>query len=149
MNEAEAVVVGVSGDTADVDVRRNQCLRCQSGLGCGAGLLTGGSRDIRMTVAVAEELRLAPGDRVAVTLPSGSLTRAVLAAYGLPLTGFIAGAATAAAAGARDPVSVALASAGLLIGMLIGRAIVRRHRCLSTLRPAARLVIVTGRGDKA
>ena len=146
MNEAEGIVAGVSEGVAEVDVRRQPCLRCQSGRGCGAGLLAGVSRDIRLTVPVTEELRLAPGDRVALTVPPGSLTRGALAVYGLPLTGFIAGAATAAAAGARDPASIALASAGLLLGWLIARTIVRRHRCLSTLRPAARLPSVTGRG---
>lgn len=137
MNESEGVVVAVSAGSAEITVRRDACRRCQSGRGCGAGLLTGRSRDICLTVPVAEELRLTPGDRVALTLSPGLLTRGVLTVYGLPLTGLVAGAAVAAVAGGSDLASIALVSAGLLLGLLAGRALARRDRCLSTLRPTA------------
>ena len=95
MTDPEAVVVDVSAGTARVTVRREACPRCQSGRGCGAGLLAGTPEDINLTVPVAGGLRLTRGDRVALSLAPGLLARGVLAVYGLPLSGLVIAAAAA------------------------------------------------------
>jgi len=139
---AIGTVASSTGRTAVIEVDAEVCSRCASGQGCGAGLLASGAPTVSMTVPVADGFRVSAGDRVLLTLAPGSLMRAVLCLYGVPLAGLLIGAYSGLLAGVADGLAAALAAAGLAGGVLFGRWIARRDPCLSTLRPS-----ISGRAD--
>ena len=118
-----------------VEIEAEVCPRCAAGQGCGAGLFTGGAQTVTMSVPLEEWVDALPGDRVYITLAPGSLLRAVLCLYGLPLTGLLTGSAVALSAGVTDALAAAGSVAGLVAGLLLGRHVARRDTCLSTLQP--------------
>ncbi len=138
---ATAKVVSAAGDTVLVEVDAEVCPRCAAGQGCGAGLLAGDARRVSMQVTVDRDIQLAAGDDVMLTLEPGSLLRAALALYGLPLAGLLLGTAVGSMLAIAD---FAGAAAGLVVGLLAGRWIARRDPCLSTLRPT-----ISGRASEA
>ena len=106
------------------------CRRCATGKGCGAGLLTGTERERRIDVALPPGMHLEPGDRVSLGIAPGQLLRAAGIAYGIPLIALVGAAGLAALAGRSpgDGPAIAMALAGLAIGVLISRRILARHR---------------------
>ena len=63
------------------------CPRCAAGKGCGAALFASSGR--RVEVSVPENLSLAAGDIVEISLAPDNLLRASLIVYGLPLMGAV------------------------------------------------------------
>jgi sigma-E factor negative regulatory protein RseC len=139
MNAPEATVVTAGSDFATVRVEAAAaCARCAAGRGCGAGLLQNG-RTRQIQVRVADGLRLAPGDCVRLYFEPRHLLRAASLAYGLPLLAMVlsVAAATAMADLVNDPGVVACGAAGLALGLIAGRGILRRDGCLQQLTPVA------------
>ena len=106
------------------------CRRCAAGNGCGAGLLSGTERERRIDVALPQGMQLAPGDHVSLGIAPGQLLRAAGIAYGVPLLSLVGAAGLAALAGSTpgDGPAIAMALAGLGIGVLISRRILARAR---------------------
>jgi sigma-E factor negative regulatory protein RseC len=110
--------------------RPDTCRRCAAGEGCGAGVF--GRLFPRRSVEIELPCRVevAVGDWVRVGIPSRTLAMVALLTYGLPLAGFIGGAAIVhgwfESALARD--LAALAVGLLLAGVAwrLGRVLVER-----------------------
>ena len=85
------------------------------------------------------------GDEVRIELAPDSLLRAAWIVYGLPLVGALAGAGTAWLAGANDLGAAGAALGGVFMGVLSGRARLRRASCLQRFTPTvtARLASTT------
>jgi sigma-E factor negative regulatory protein RseC len=130
MIEESGVVVGVAGESAEVETRRQgACGSCSANGACGTSLLAGffGRRPLRLRAE--NDVGAAPGDWVVVGVPEDGLVRASLAAYLVPLLGFMAGGAAAAVLfpGAGDGVSALLAFAGLGLGLVWLARYTRAH----------------------
>lgn len=87
-----AVVRGLDGQQALVEVEQGGCGRCHEKGGCGGQHLTqmfcGGARSYRVENTVNAEI----GDHVTVAIAAGSVRRTANLAYGAPLLALIAGA---------------------------------------------------------
>lgn len=121
MSECDALVVEVSGDQVLVEVsgRAAACGNCSKPDGCQGGLtgLSTGPRRYRMDNLTGARV----GDRVQLTVAEGTLWRASLASYLLPILLAIAGAAVGQF-WAQDPGAVA----GMLAGLGCGLVLLRR-----------------------
>ena len=118
----------------DIDVEA-ACPRCAAGKGCGAGLLTGTSRVRRIEAAVSDEMLLAAGDSVEITLAPANLLRAAMFVYGLPLITSICFAGLAYLMAATDAFAALAAVAGLAIGLGISRWRLSDADCISDFVP--------------
>lgn len=139
MDTPEAIVVSPGAGTATVSVAMaSACPRCASGRGCGAGLLQQGKPRV-LEVRVAEGLVLEAGDRVSLSLAPELLLRAAVLAYGLPLAALLAAVALASGLfGAGSELAlVSSGAAGLSLGALAARRILRKDRCLHHMLPTA------------
>ena len=96
------------------------CRRCMEGRGCGAGLLYA-SGATEVAIPAPSGLVLVPGDIVELRMPAAALLEAALLAYGLPLAGLLLAATGAALTGAGELVTVVVAGAGALAGVLAAR----------------------------
>ena len=87
-----AIVRGLDGRDALVEVEQGGCGRCHEEGGCGGQHLTqmfcGGARSYRVENVVNAEI----GDHVTVAIAAGSVRRSANLAYGLPLFAIIGGA---------------------------------------------------------
>lgn len=116
MIETQATVTGLDGAYALVEASQGGCGRCHEKGGCGgnnaAQLFCHGPRHFR----VLNPLDAQVGDRVAIGVPDGAVSRSVLLLYVLPLLLLIFGAMLggwiSAFSGSRD--------AGALLGALCG-----------------------------
>jgi sigma-E factor negative regulatory protein RseC len=93
MIEEQGIVVASEAGIAEVEiVRRSTCGACSARSGCGVSLLDRvlGRRPQRLLLA--DKFKLHPGDEVIVGIPEGSLLKAALVAYMIPLFGLLAGA---------------------------------------------------------
>lgn len=88
-----AVVRGIDGDFALVEVEQGGCGRCHEEGGCGGQNLTqmfcSGPRAWRVRNSTGAQ----PGDRVLLSIGQGSVRRVANLAYGVPLVSTIAAAA--------------------------------------------------------
>ena len=131
----EGIVTAVEGRVAEVETgpRAAGCGRCQEPGGCGGGLLNlqdaGKPRLYRIHNAI--EARV--GDRVLLCAEAGTVLRAALLSYGLPLALLIAGAATGSAFGG-DAMALAGAVFGVALGMLLLRTVARQEEPGLSLR---------------
>lgn len=133
-----AVVRGIEGNDAIVEVEHGGCGRCHEEGGCGGQQLTqmfcGGPKTWRVPNTVDAR----PGDRVTIAIGEGSVRRSANLAYVFPLTAAII-AAVAGTALAGDAGGVVGAGLGLIVAF-----VVIRHRASSTVEnPAARPHIVS------
>lgn len=112
-----------------------RCRRCDSGKGCGAGLLAGDTAPRRVDALVDQRLDIHVGDRVRLELAGDNVLRAAGLVYGLPLGGALAGAALAWWSGAGDAAAAVAALAGALAGVATGRRRLRREACLRQFTP--------------
>lgn len=141
MEHPRGTVLSVIGDGparhAIVEVSpRFRCARCESGRGCGAGLL-GSDRDPRRTeVLVGPHLQVFAGDSVEIELAPRNLLRASLLVYGLPLAGAVVGAALAWFSGLGDVAAALAALGGIGAGLLVARQRLRQPACLAELTPS-------------
>jgi sigma-E factor negative regulatory protein RseC len=131
-----ALVRDDSGTLAVVEVDAQVgCPRCARGRGCGAGLFNGRQQTHRVEARVMPGLQIDEGDVVRIELAPRNVLRAALIVYGLPLVGaaFAAGLAYLFALG--DAAAAALAIAGLIAGLVIGRRQLARQVCLAQFTP--------------
>ena len=141
MQNREGHVVSVcsddSGTRAIVEVDSVVvCERCESGKGCGAGLLGREPGDKRVEAVVAENLDVRSGDLVSIVLAPRSILRAAVIVYGYPLFGAVSAATMVYAAGLGDAYGAIAALTGLVSGVLLARLRLRNTRCLRDFTPA-------------
>jgi sigma-E factor negative regulatory protein RseC len=132
-----AEVLAVSAGRAHVSVASVACPRCAAGRGCGAGLLAASARNTHIEIRVSDEIELAPGDQVTLSVAGADLLRAAACAYGLPLAGTVGALAFGQTmmGAVPDSLAVWIAAAGLLAGWLAGRRILQRGSGSLQLRP--------------
>lgn len=122
MSQCEATVVAVDGTEVWVEVpeRAPSCGNCKTADSCRSGLLGSGSGPRRYLLENRIGARV--GDRVQLTVADGTVWRASLASYVLPLLLAIGGAAFGHF-GAGDAGAVA----GMLVGLGGGLLLLRRN----------------------
>jgi len=140
MQNPEGHVVSVrtddSGTRAIVEVDSAVvCERCESGKGCGAGLLGREPGDKRVEAFVAENLDVHSGDLVSIALAPRNILRAALIVYGYPLFGAVSAAIMSFAIGLGDAYGALAALFGLVSGILVARFRLRNTRCLRAFTP--------------
>lgn len=112
-----------------------QCARCAEGKGCGAGLFGGTAGSRRIDALIGAGLSVAEGDEVRIELAPSNLLRASLIVYGVPLAGAVVAALMAYAAGLGDLHAAMAAIGGIVAGLLLARARLRRAGCLRRFTP--------------
>jgi sigma-E factor negative regulatory protein RseC len=127
MNVRKAVVIRMEGDAAIVKVNaEGGCGRCSESGGCGSDVLGQLFRPSCRAYAAKTDRQFDPGAEVAVSVQHRAPLFAAMLAYGLPLLGLLAGAATGASMFA-DAGGVVGALLGLSIAGALALAIVRRR----------------------
>ena len=111
------------------------CKRCESGKGCGAGLIGKQPGDRRVEASVAQDLEVRLGDLVSIVLKPRNVLRAAIIVYGYPLSGAVSAAFAALITGLGDIEAAVAALCGLVAGILIARARLRNVRCLRDFTP--------------
>lgn len=111
------------------------CERCESGKGCGAGLLGQQSGDRRVAAVVVEKLDVRNGDLVSIMLEPRNVLRAAIIVYGYPLTGAVLAAFVAYGVGLADSAAALAALSGLVAGILIAKVRLQNTRCLRDFTP--------------
>ncbi len=135
LDAPQATVERLSADSATVRVPRMACPRCAAGHGCGAGIFAGRGGDVTLTVPIEPGTTVHVGERVSLSLTEGSLLRATVLAYGLPLGGLLLSAGAAVLGARSEAESIVWALAGTLAGFLLARRRLRQAHCLSSLQP--------------
>jgi sigma-E factor negative regulatory protein RseC len=131
-----AVIRDSGGTRAIVDVEPGLvCARCAAGRGCGAGILSARPGNRRLEATLDNDLELAEGDVVNISLAHGNVLRAALIVYGLPLAGAAGAALLAYLLALGDGGAAAMAVGGLLGGVLISRYRLRSGSCLARFTP--------------
>jgi sigma-E factor negative regulatory protein RseC len=122
MSRCEAIVVAVAGDEVWVEVpgRAPACGSCKSADDCQTGLLglSAGPRRYRLENLIGARV----GDRVSLNVADGTVWRASLASYVLPLLLAIMGAAIG-----QSVADDAWAVVGMLAGLACGWVLLRRR----------------------
>lgn len=148
MDAPLGTVTSVHDGIASVSVDSGACPRCAAGRGCGAGL-AGSTTRRQIRVPLDASMGVRAGDRVRLSLASGSLWRAAAYAYGLPLAGLVLtpGAAWWLGLVEGDRQAVLLALIGVAAGAWAGRLMLARDACLQRLAPviAGRVAADDGR----
>jgi sigma-E factor negative regulatory protein RseC len=111
------------------------CERCESGKGCGAGLLGRQSGDKRVEAVVAENLDVKSGDLVSVVLAPRNILRAAVIVYGYPLCGAVLAAILAFGMGLGDANGAIAALVGLVAGIFLAKLRLKNSRCLRDFTP--------------
>ncbi len=140
MQNPQGQIVSVSADEsgtrAIVEVDSAVvCERCESGKGCGAGLLGRQPGDKRVEALVAENLSVQSGDLVSITLAPRNILRAAVIVYGYPLFGAVLAAVAAFGMGLGDVSGAISALVGLFAGILIAKVRLKNTRCLRDFTP--------------
>ena len=104
------------------------CARCESGKGCGAGLLGGKGGNRCIEAQIPEGIAVQEGDEVHIELAPRNLLQAALIVYGLPLGGALVGAGVAYAAGLGDLYAALAGLGGIAAGVLIANMRLRNSR---------------------
>lgn len=117
MSESEALVTGIAGEFAVIEVEclPSACGKCDDKGGCGKP--QGGPRRYAIRNTVGAKV----GDRVVVSVPEGAVLRAAALSYLMPLVFVIGGAAAAMAGWGDGAPAVAGAGAGLAVGLVVLR----------------------------
>jgi len=111
------------------------CERCESGKGCGAGLLGRQSGDKRVEAVVAENLDVKSGDLVSLVLAPRNILRAAVIVYGYPLFGAVVAAILAFGIGLGDANGAIAALVGLAAGIFLARLRLKNSQCLQEFTP--------------
>jgi sigma-E factor negative regulatory protein RseC len=120
MIEERARVVAVRPGFAWVEsTRKSACGTCTASSGCGTAVVAKlfGERVNRLQVA--DNIGVQVGDRVVIGIADGTLTRASLAAYVLPLLALMLAAFLAQSAGADEGGSALFGTLGLGVGLWV------------------------------
>lgn len=117
MSESAAVVTGIHGDFAEVEVAAlpSACGSCGDRGHCGKA--QAGPRRFAVTNTIGAHT----GDHVVVSVADGAVLKAAVLSYLMPLAFVIGGAAVATAWIGEGMPAVAGAAAGLLVGLAILR----------------------------
>jgi len=121
MIEETGIVLGVIGDWADVETRRQgACGSCSANGACGTSLLARYLGTKPLLLRAQNRAGAAPGDLVVVGVPEDGLVRASLAAYLVPLLGLILGGSAGPALfpAGGDGASALTAFTGLGLGLV-------------------------------
>jgi sigma-E factor negative regulatory protein RseC len=125
-----------SGTRAIVEVASAVvCARCESGKGCGAGLLGRQSKDRRVEAVVMENLSVENGDLVSIALAPRNILRAAMIVYGYPLAGAVAAAILAYGTGLGDAYGALVSLIGLVTGIVLAKIRLGNSRCLRDFTP--------------
>lgn len=125
MIEEQALVTGCDGEFAEVEPQaQSGCGSCAARSACGTGTLASVLGKKRNILRALNPIGAGPGERVVVGLEAEMLTRATLAAYGLPVATLIGGAMAGQAFGEWLALGVVepFAVGGGLLGLLGGLA---------------------------
>lgn len=139
--EGIARVVGVDGATVWLEPEQTtSCGSCASASSCGAGASVGGLGTVTDRIAARRFALdnvggLQVGERVVVGVAERALIRAALTAYGLPLATALATGGIAENAWGSDLATMAAMAGGLLLGLLLARAVARKLTLRGELAP--------------
>lgn len=111
------------------------CERCESGKGCGAGLLGRRPGDRRVEATVAENLEVRNGDIVSIVLEPQNVLRAAIIVYGYPLSGALSAAFVAYTVELGNIAAAMTALSGLVAGILVAKVRLKYTRCLRDFTP--------------
>lgn len=127
LNEERAEVVALHADFVELAAREaSTCGSCAARAGCGHGLLDTLGRGRYRTfllprAAVPDAVTV--GEVLLLGVPSGAIFRAAGLVYGLPLSGFVAGALLAPGS---DAAALLTACLGFALGCLLARRLSNR-----------------------
>lgn len=124
MIEEVAVVTAVGPEGVRVEAARTSaCAQCASKSNCSQGVLSdwGGAKTVEIPVLNPAALSVLPGQQVMIGLEEGSLVRASLLLYLLPLALLILGALLGSALSLPDWQQVALALLSMTLGFVLAR----------------------------
>lgn len=116
MVEVYARVVRLQGDVAWVRVESPVSCGACGGKGCGVSLYARLLHRREPEYAVSNPILAQPGERVVIGIEQGSVLRAAVSAYLVPLALLVAGAVTGSLFGEGG--AVLAGAAGLLIGLM-------------------------------
>lgn len=141
--EGIARVVGVDGATAWLEPEQtSSCGSCAAAASCSAGdtnaaggIGTVANRIAARRFALDNANGLHVGERVVVGVAERALIRAALTAYGLPLATALTAGGIFERAFASDLATMAAMAGGLLLGLLLARAVARRLTLRGELAP--------------
>jgi sigma-E factor negative regulatory protein RseC len=129
MIEEKAIVTGVTGDLAMIEVqRKGSCSRCELSRGCGTGAIGRllGHRNKPLTISNQYDLK--PGDRVVLGMPDKAFLKLSLLIYGMPLLAMMAGGLLAQwLFGKSEMVTIILATTGFVAGLSYSIYMVRNR----------------------
>jgi sigma-E factor negative regulatory protein RseC len=129
MIEEDARVLAVEPGFAWVEAsRRSACGACGASAGCGTATVARLFGERANRIRVSDALGVAVGDRVRIGIDGGTLSRASLLAYLLPLAALALFAAAASAANAGDALSAMIAASGLGSGLWLAGRLAGRDR---------------------
>jgi sigma-E factor negative regulatory protein RseC len=111
------------------------CARCESGKGCGAGLLGRQSKDRRVEAIVMENLQVKNGDLVSLVLAPRNILHAAVIVYGYPLAGAVSAATIALGMGLDDGYGAIAALTGLGTGIAVAKLRLSKVQCLRDFTP--------------
>lgn len=135
MTDSEGIVTRLEGEFAWVEVgEASGCGNCEQQGSCGGDDLFG-LRAARRQQRIHNGIGARVGDAVIVSLPDGAVLMAAWAAYLLPLLLGIGGAALGNFWGGAD----IHAFVGLVVGLLVGVALLRRSGNRQEPAPALRI----------
>ena len=90
MIEEQAIVTGVDGDLAIVQMQRQStCSHCELSSGCSTGAIGRLLGHHSKPLTISNKIHLKQGDRVLLGMPDSSFLKASLLIYGFPLVGLI------------------------------------------------------------
>jgi sigma-E factor negative regulatory protein RseC len=138
MESPSGTIVAIDAASVTIAVQAGQqCARCASGRGCGAGLLGSGRKTLLVQVALPPGNALRQGDRVSLALQGTQLLRATLLVYGLPLAGvlLVMTLGSLLVADMGDWLAAGLAAGGLAAGAAAGRRLLGNSQCLRQFVP--------------
>lgn len=117
MSESEALVTGIAGEFAVVEVEAlpSACAKCGDKGGCGKGQAGPRRYAVRNTVGARV------GDRVVLSVPEGAVLKAAALSYLMPLAFVIGGGAAGMAWMGDGLPAIGGAAAGLLAGLAVLR----------------------------
>lgn len=116
------------------------CGGCASATTCGVGSGTPGIGSVADRIAARRfpldnAVGLRVGERVVVGVGEGSLLKASLTAYALPLAVALTAGGLAASTGGSDVLNMAAMAGGLLVGLLMAHIMARRLSARGELAP--------------
>lgn len=136
MIEEQAIVVGVKGETAEIQMQRQSaCSHCELSRGCGTGAIGRLLGHRSKPLIVENALNLKPGDHILLVMPDQSFLKASLLIYGLPLGLLVVAAIAAEALFAGSELLVPIAAGGGFLGGLIISAKLAGKRFSEQFKP--------------